>query len=124
MNKKSIAALFSPSVVSLPIIISAAVVAPCEGPNCGFNDLMVLANNIIHFLMFDVSIPLVVIGLVFSWAKLILNQDKEGAWNEAKGSFESIAIGFAIMLGSYVLIKVILSSFLNTDKGFMLFLLN
>lgn len=115
----------------LPMVAYGASLIPCGGDGtdpltshpCGFNDLLVLANNIVHFLMYDVAVPLAAIGFMWAGANLVLNQDKESAWSEAKGRFTTILTGFGIMLGSYILIKTILYTFLNTDAGFTLFLL-
>ncbi len=123
VNKKIIASFLSFSVLAIPFVASAQVVAPCNGPDCGFDDLITLGNNIVSFLMIDVAVPLAALGFMFMGAKLVLFSNKETAKTEAKEGLWNIAIGFAIMLGSYVLIKVILYSFLNTDEGFTLFLL-
>jgi hypothetical protein len=106
----------------LPFMASAAVGIPCNGPECNFDHLIQLANNIIKFLMFKVAVPLAAIGLMWTGGNLIINQNKEGAWNEAKSGFSSIAIGFLIMLSAYLVIKTILYAFLRTDAGFTLFL--
>lgn len=127
-HKKISTAILSLAIFVLPVAVYGASLIPC-GDNvingvvtnpCGFNDIITLANRVIHFLMIDVAVPLAAIGFMFSGAKLVLNQDKEGAWSEAKESFWNILMGFGIMLGAYVLIKVILLAFLNTDAGFTL----
>lgn len=123
MSKKTFTKILSFTVIVLPLVTYAQVGIPCNGPDCQFKDLITLANNIVKFLMYSVAVPLAALGFVFSGAKLILNQDKEGAWSETKESFWNIGKGFAIMLGAYVLIKAILYAFLNTDQGFTLFLI-
>lgn len=123
IKQKKLAGIASFILLTLPFFAhGASGLIPCDGPECGFSDVMKLANNIIHFLLYDVSIPLAAIGFMWAGANLILSQNKESAWSDAKGRFESIGIGFGIMLGSYVLIKVILYAFLNTDAGFFTFL--
>ncbi len=121
-TQKKVTAALSFLLLVLPLISRGAGIVPDCGADCGFRDLMQLANNIIHFLFYDVAIPLTVLVFVYSGGKLVLNQDKEGAWKEAKGSFENIGWGFAYMLGSYVLIKTVIYFFLNTDAGFYTFL--
>lgn len=80
---------------------------------CGFNDLIILMNTIIKFLLFTVAVPLTALGFMWAGASLVLNQEKEKAWSEAKERFENIAIGFGIMLGAYVLIKGVIYLFLT-----------
>lgn len=123
INQKKVAAVCSFALFALPLLAhGASGLIPCDGPECGFSDVMKLANNVIKFLLYDVSIPLAAIGFMWAGANLILSQNKESAWSDAKGRFESIGTGFGIMLGSYVLIKVIIYAFLNTNAGFFTFL--
>lgn len=94
-----------------------------KGVNCGFEDLMKLANAIVQFLMFKVAIPLATLGFMYAGARMVIIQNKEAERKNAKEMMENIGKGFAIMLGSFVLIKFILYQFLNTGEGFTLYLL-
>lgn len=141
MNKRIITSAISLLVIILmPLFVYSALGIPCgvdingDGvvknmpgvtEECGFTDLIALSNNIIHFLIYDIAIPLTTLGFVWVGGNLILNQNKEGAWTEAKESFWSIGKGFAIILGSYVLIKFVLYQFLTTEQvNFMSFMLD
>lgn len=96
---------------------------PCSGSKCGFNDLIILSNNIIKFLMLKVAVPLAALGIMFVGAKMVLSSNKESAKTEAKESFTNIAIGFLIMLGAYVFIKTIIFALLSDEqKNFMQFM--
>lgn len=121
-TQKWFAATLSLTLFMLPVLVQAAGLIPCDGPSCGFSDLIKLTNNVIKFLLFAVAVPLAALGFMWAGGSLVLSQNKEGAWTEAKGRFENIGYGFAIMLGAYVLIKVIIYQFLNTDAGFFTFL--
>lgn len=128
INQKRVAAALSLAILVLPVIARGASLIPCGGTvpptnhECGFADVMTLANTIIHFLLYDVAVPLAALGFMWAGASLVLSQNKESAWSEARGRFEDIGMGFGIMLGSYVLIKVVIYQFLNTDAGFFTFL--
>jgi len=126
LNKKIRVSLLAFAVLAIPVVTLSQVGIPCEGTAadpCEFNDLVVLANNIIKFLMFTVAVPLAALGFMWAGAKLVLNQDKEGEWSKAKERFMDIAIGFGIMLGAYVLIKGVIYSFLTADQiSFMQFM--
>lgn len=95
----------------------------CEGSACKFDDIIRLANVIINFLIYKVSIPLAALGFMYAGARMVIYPNKENEWKEAKTMMENIGYGFAIMLGSFVLIKFILYQFLDTEAGFTLFLL-
>ena len=137
INQKTIAATLSLVLfVAVPFLAYAAeqglVSTTCGsvGPDgklveCNFNDLMLLVNKIIKFLLFDVSIPLTVLGFVWVGASLILSQNKESAWSDARSRFTDIGIGFGIMLGVYLLVKVVLAAFLSCSQiDFMKFIIN
>ncbi len=88
---------------------------------CGFNDLVIIANNIIDFLIYKIVVPLIAVAFMAIGANLVLNQNKETARSEAKNQIENMARGIFWILASFLLIKFILSEFLS--KGFTLFLL-
>lgn len=127
--KKIIPAICASAILLAPMIVlgqgpdnlGGAICS--KGVNCGFEDLMKLANAIVQFLMFKVAIPLATLGFMYAGARLVLFQDKEKEKSAAKNMLEDIGYGFAIMLGSFVLIKFILYQFLNTDADFTLYLL-
>ena len=116
------------ALLAIPTFVMSAGLVPCGSgggePECDFNQLVVMTNNIIKFLLFSVAIPLAALGFMIAGAMLVLNQNKEGAWTEARGRFESIGMGFFIILGSFLLVKLVLFAFLNTDAGFTSFLLS
>lgn len=110
----------------LPVTAGAAGLVPCGGagePGCDFNQLLVMVNTIVHFILFDLAIPLAAFGFMWAGASLVLNQEKEHAWSEAKERFQNIGLGFLIILAAFVGIKFVLAQFLNTDAGFTTFLL-
>lgn len=138
-TKNNSAKILSFAILVFPTIVYGASLIPCgqsagtpdiivNGVSyvttnpCGFNDLIILANTIIHFLMIDVAVPLAALGFMYVGGRLVILQNKESEWEKAKEGFADIGKGFAIMLGAYVLIKTILFAFLDTSGGFTLFL--
>lgn len=134
LNQKTGATILSFAVLVIPSVAFGASLIPCGQPagtdpiivgntshvttnECGFNDLIILANTIIRFLMIDVAVPLAALGFMWVGGNLVLNQNKEGAWSEAKESFGNIGMGFGIMLGAFVLIKLVLFTFLSDDQA-------
>lgn len=105
-------------------VFAQGIGAPCDGPDCTFDDLIILVNNVVKFLMYQVAVPLAALGIAFSGAKLVFSQNKEGEWSKAKESFENIGIGFLIMIGAFLLIKFVLFMFLSDpQKEFVNFLI-
>ena len=139
--KKNIISFLTLVIFTLPVVVYGASLIPCGQPAgtpdiivngasytttnpCGFNDLMILANIIVHFLVYDVVVPLVAIVFMAVGANYVINLDKESARSDAKKRLELVGIGIFWILASFVLVKVILYAFLKTDQGFTLFLLN
>jgi hypothetical protein len=120
LNQKTSAAALSLALLATPLLASAAggiLTGVCpNAPDCTFNDILILSNNVIKFLLFSVSVPLAALGFVWVGANLILSQNKTSAWSDAKGRFADIAMGFGIMLGSYILIKTVIFSFLTANQ--------
>lgn len=115
------------AITATPFVTFGAGLVPCGGgggePICDFDQLIVMTNNIIGFLLFKVAIPLAALGFMYAGAMLVLSPNKDSAWTDAKESFWNIGKGFLLIFGSFLLVKLILFEFLNTDAGFTSFLL-
>lgn len=115
-------AVLAGGILAVPLVsIGASDLIVCDGPKCGFYDLIKLANAIVRFLFIDVAIPLVALGIMYAGARLIIFQNKEKEKTAAKEMLTNIGYGFALMLGTFVLIKFVLSQVLSV--GFTTFLL-
>lgn len=127
-NSKKIASLIlAGAVLAVPMIAlgGGTILGKyiCSGTDCEFNNLIDLANTIISFLIYDVAVPLAALGFMYAGARMVLYQNKEKEWTAAKEMMTNIGYGFAIMLGSFVLIKFVLYQFLDSEAGFTLYLL-
>lgn len=123
LDQKKAATILSLVVLLVPFSVMAqeSIGTVCGGPDCGFYDIIELANKIINFLLYKVSIPLVALGFMYAGARMVLYQKKEAEWTKTKEMFQDIAMGFGYMLGIYVLIKFVLSQFLDTRFTLFLF---
>jgi len=111
------------ALLCTPVLANAAGLVPCGGPTqpaCDFHYLTVMANTIINFLLYYVAIPLATLGFMWTGARLIIFQNKENEWSEAKKNFWTIAQGFGIILAAFVLIKFIGVTFLGNGFSFFL----
>lgn len=129
--KKTFSSILIFAIFALPLVASAQLGIPCGGDTppadhpCGFNDLIILINNIIHFIIYYVAVPLAALGFMYVGGRLVLFPNKEGEWTKAKGIFWDIGMGFGIILGAYVLIKMVLFAFLSEEQiNFMKFMLD
>jgi hypothetical protein len=101
-----------PATLSVPSLIV------CNGPDCTFEHLILLARNFIDVLVFF-STFLAVIGFIYAGFKLITSQGNPSALNEAKRIFSMVAIGFAIVLAAWLIVKLIFD--VLVESGFVTF---
>lgn len=75
---------------------------------CNFNYLMTLVNNVIHFILFYMVVPIVVIMFVYAGVLLVTSGGEPGARTKAKGIFFNAVIGLVIALAAFIIVKTIL----------------
>jgi hypothetical protein len=81
---------------------------PCNGPDCDFNMLVVLINNVVDFLIVFIAFPFV--AIVAAWAGILLltSGGNPSAKEKAKGMIGNVIIGLVLALLSWGIIKIIL----------------
>ncbi len=84
---------------------------PCDNiaTKCNFSQFMNLINTIIHFLLFDLSIP--VAAVMFAYAGFLMitaGGEAAQARTKAKNIFTNAAIGLVIMATAWLIVKTIL----------------
>lgn len=121
-TKKVYGAVLAGAILTLPIAVFAQIGIPCDGADCGFNDLITLANNLIKFLVFTVAVPLTALAFMVLGVQILLHPNEADARSRTKEIAGNIAMGFGIILAAFLLVKMVLFAFLNTSAGFTTFL--
>jgi len=112
-TKKIIIFLFMFFMLALPAISVAAGLVPCGGANespCNFNQLMALINKVIHFILYDMVIPIA--AIMFAYAGFLLvtaGGEAAGARTKAKSIFTNTVIGLVLAVAAFLIIRTILS---------------
>ncbi|MDD5152977.1 MAG: hypothetical protein PHS95_03245 [Candidatus Pacebacteria bacterium] len=113
--------VLSIGIFTLPMIVFAqtkgVIEIPCDGSAsdpCTFGDLITLANSIITFLLY-LLVPLMTLAFMWIGGNFLLNTNKESARTEAKDRLLNIAKGLGIIVAAFILIKLILTTFLTPD---------
>jgi hypothetical protein len=100
-------------VVFLPITIFAAMpsLIVCDGVTvpCDFPKLIQLGINLINFLIY-LSSALAAVSFCYAGFLLITSAGSEGQTTKAKEIFRKTAIGFAWVLGAWLVINTIVSA--------------
>lgn len=111
------------SLILLPMYANAAELVPCGGADeesCTFDHLIIMVNTLIEFLLYKVAFPLSAVAFMVVGINLMLHQDKEGAWSEAKEKFSRLGIGFFWMIAAFLAVKAILVAFVKPNEGGMI----
>lgn len=95
-------------LLTLPLVTLAQGIVPCDGPDCGFEDLMVLASKVVDFLVL-ISIPLAAIAFAWAGFMYMSSGGDPGKISRAHGIFLKVGIGLILVLGSYLIVKLIFS---------------
>ncbi len=86
---------------------SAGNPVTADTAECGFNDIFVLINNILHFILFIIAIP--ISAIMFAYAGFLYLTSGGGEQvSKAKGIFSGVATGLAIAAGAWLIIHSIL----------------
>ncbi len=82
---------------------------PCD-VGCDWTDINALINNVIHFLIFDLAMPLA--ACIFAYAGFLLMTSGSNPENrsKAKGLIINVFIGLAVALAAVLIVKLILST--------------
>lgn len=107
------------AIFVLPVLVSAqepASIVPttCGGknqPECGFEHLMLLAKNIMNFLI-TVSIPLAAIAFAYAGYLMLTAAGSESQISHAREIFTKVLIGFVFVLGAWLIVWTITTTLL------------
>ena len=95
-----------------PALSFAESLVPCDnskGNPCDFNQLMNLVNTVIHFVLFNMVIPIAAIMFVYAGFLMVTAGGESGARTKAKDTFTNVVIGLIIAVAAFLIIRTILS---------------
>ncbi len=78
---------------------------------CDLDDFMQLINNVINFLLFDISLPIAAVLFAYGGFKLMLGSGDSGARSGVKKLLLNVVIGFIVALAAWLIVHVILFEF-------------
>jgi len=115
-NKTIIAVFVVFAVILISVLPSFALagpldgplVPPCDGPNCGFNDLIQLARNIIDFLLV-IAVFVGTIAIMYAGFVYVSSAGDTGKVEQAHTIFKNVLFGFIIALGAWLIVHAIIS---------------
>lgn len=84
----------------------------CDGPDCGFDDLIELAKAVMNNLT---VVAVLLASIVFIWVgyTLLTSQGDTGAMSKAKKALGNVVLGLFIVLAAWLIVYTISSVLLN-----------
>lgn len=76
---------------------------------CGFADLINLVNTVIHFILFDMVIPIAAIMFLYAGFELVTSGGSTEKRGIAKKVFTNAVIGLVIAIACWLIVATILS---------------
>jgi hypothetical protein len=114
-----IAFAFSPKVLFAAGLIKCGTERTAGGGAvtnpCGFDDLIILAQDVINFLIFSIAAPLAAVMFAYAGFLYVTNRGNESQIKRAHTIFLSVFWGFVVVLGAYLIIYFIINFFLKPE---------
>jgi hypothetical protein len=85
------------------------VLIPCKGADCDFNALMALINNVIHFVLFYMAVPIAAIMFFYAGFMMVTSAGSSESKTKAKNIFSSAVYGLVIAAAAWLIVRTILS---------------
>ena len=101
----------------VPVVsLAKGLVPDCPSTGCGWTEFMTLINNVIHFILFYLVIPIAAIMFFYAGFELVTSGGSTEKRGTAKKVFTNAVIGLVIAAGAWLIIHTILS-ILNPTVG-------
>lgn len=81
----------------------------CSGPDCDWNALINMVNNLVTWLVMFLSI-IAVIVMVIAGFRMVTSGGDVSAWTSAKQMFTNVVIGIIIVLAAWLIIDTLLAT--------------
>jgi len=103
------------AIVFLPVLAAASdsslVPTNCATGNpCTYADFLNLINNVIHFVLFDLAVPLAVLSIAYAGFLYITAAGDTGKIGKAHDIFRKVIIGMILAFGAWLIVHAILAA--------------
>jgi len=82
---------------------------------CTFDDLIILAQNVINFLIYAIAAPICAIMFVYAGWLYLSAGDNSGQINQAHAIFWNVLWGFIVILAAWLIVKFVVDFLVGTD---------
>jgi|SRR3989338_11321664 len=99
--------------------VSAAGLVPCSGPDCNPCSLLQLISNVVNFIVLDITMPLAGLLFLIGGIMMVAAGGSEERFKKGKKVFVDTVIGVLIILGSWVIVNTLITTFGSSVEGFV-----
>jgi len=75
---------------------------------CGFSDILILINTVVHFILFYMAVPIAAIMFAYAGFELVTSGGEVSKKEKAKKIFINVAIGLIFVAAAYLIVQTIL----------------
>ena len=87
---------------------SAALVTCGNGDEpCSFADFTTLVNNVLHFTLFNIALPLAVVMFVWGGILIMTSGGSEGKVKKGKDIITGTVVGLLIAFGAWLIMRTV-----------------
>jgi hypothetical protein len=90
-----------------------------KSEQCDFNDLIILAQNLINFLIFKIAAPLAAVMFAYAGFLYVTNHGNEGQIKQAHEIFWAVFWGLIAALAAWLIVNMIVTFFLGPSYVFL-----
>ena len=99
--------------LSIPLFATAEIV-PCD-TNCGFNDLIQLATNIVNFLLYSLAMPLAAVSFAYAGFLMLTQGGNEATLTKVKSIFWYALLGLIVAFGAWAIVHFVAGVLFEPD---------
>lgn len=96
----------------------ASGLIPCTN-TCTFDDLIILAQNVVEFLIFKIAAPIAAVMFAYAGFLWVTNGGNESQISTAKSIFWAVFIGFVVALAAWLTVNMIVTFFLSPSYSLL-----
>jgi len=83
-------------------------IVPDCSPDCGYQDLGQLANNIVNFIVFVLAVPIATVAILVAGIMMVIYSSNASKRGDALGILKTAGIGLILVLAGYLIIQAII----------------
>jgi hypothetical protein len=85
------------------------LVPACPSGGCGFNEFLTMVNNVVHFVIFEMAVPIAAIMFAYAGFLLVTSGGETSKREKAKKIFWNVALGLIFAVAAWLIVHELLN---------------